>query len=161
MLCFLMKEKLGKALAAGLYGKGTHADSLKIVDRISDDDAKERIAENVHSSWEQLFHIVYWQDLCIKAARLEGVEWPKDGSTSWPSDSTTSTWDELVTRFKAGLKEAKALSIESDLAAPMASWANFPVLSALIILAQHNSYHLGQIVANRLAQGTWPMPEEK
>jgi uncharacterized damage-inducible protein DinB len=156
-----MKEQLGKALAAGLYGKGTHADSLKIVDGISDDHAKERIVENVHSSWEQLFHIVYWQDLCIKAARKEGVEWPKDGSPSWPSDSTTDTWDELVTRFEAGLEEAKTLSIESDLAAPMASWANFPVLSALIVLAQHNSYHLGQIVVNRLAQGTWPMPEEE
>ena len=156
-----MKEKLGKALAAGLYGKGTHADSLKIVDGISENHAKERIKVNVHSSWEQLFHIVYWQDLCIKAARLTEVEWPKDGSPSWPSESTTDTWDELVTRFEAGLEEAKALSLESDLAAPMTSWAKFPVLSALIILAQHNSYHLGQIVVNRLAQGTWPMPEKE
>ncbi|MHA2209203.1 MAG: DinB family protein [Candidatus Thorarchaeota archaeon] len=155
-----MKEVLGKALAAGLYGKGTHAESLKIVDGIPDDDAKERIADNVHSSWEQLFHIVYWQDLCIKAARLEEVKWPKDGSPSWPTDSTTDTWDDLVTRFRVGLEEAKSLSLENDLAAPMASWADFPVLSSLIILAQHNSYHLGQIVVNRLAQETWPMPKE-
>ena len=156
-----MKEVLGKALAAGLYGKGTHADSLKIVSGVSDDDAKARITENVHSSWEQLFHIVFWQDLCIKAARLEEVEWPKDGTSSWPSDSTTDTWKELVTRFKEGLEEARKLSLESDLAAQMASWADFPVLSALIVLAQHNSYHLGQIVVNRLAQGTWPMPKEE
>jgi len=155
-----MKEVLGKALAAGLYGKGTHAESLKIVDGIQDDYAKERIADNVHSSWEQLFHIVYWQDLCIKAARLEEVEWPKDGSASWPTDSTTDTWNDLITRFKVGLEEAKSLSIESDLEAPMASWADFPVLSSLIILAQHNSYHLGQIIVNRLAQGTWPLPKE-
>ncbi len=156
-----MKEKLGKALAGGLYGKGTHADSLKIVDGILAENAKERIAENVHSSWEQLFHIVYWQDLCVKAAQSEEVKWPKDGSVSWPSESTAETWDELVTRFKSGLEEAKKLSMESDLAAPMASWANYPVLSALLILAQHNSYHLGQIVVNRLAQGTWPPPKEE
>ncbi|MFW9861801.1 MAG: DinB family protein [Candidatus Thorarchaeota archaeon] len=156
-----MKEKLGKALAAGLYGKGTHAESLKIVDGISDDQAKERITEHVHSSWEQLFHIVFWQDLCLKAARLEKVDWPKDGEPSWPAELTTDTWDDLVARFKSGLEEAKTLSLESDLAAPMASWADFPVLSSLIVLAQHNSYHLGQIVVNRLTQGTWPMPKEE
>jgi hypothetical protein len=156
-----MKEKLGKALAGGLYGKGTHADSLKILDGLSNKHAKERIAENVHSSWEQLYHIVYWQDLCIKAARLAEVKWPKDGSTSWPSDSTTDAWDDLKTRFKVGLEEAKSLALESDLGAPMASWANYPMLSALIILAQHNSYHLGQIIVNRLAQSTWPMPKEE
>jgi uncharacterized damage-inducible protein DinB len=150
-----MKEKLGKALAAGLYGKGTHAESLKIVDGISDEHAKERIAENVHSSFEQLFHIVFWQDLCLKAARLEEVEWPKDDKPGWPTESTTDTWHDLVIRFKSGLEEARTLSLENDLAAPMASWANFPVFSSLIILAQHNSYHLGQIVVNRLAQGTW------
>ncbi|MFX0054653.1 MAG: DinB family protein [Promethearchaeota archaeon] len=156
-----MKEKLGKALAAGLYGKGTHAESLKIVDGISDEHAKKRITQNVHSSWEQLFHIVFWQDLCIKAARLERVEWPKDGEPSWPTESASVTWEELVSRFKSGLEEARTLSLESDLAAPMASWADFPVLSSLIILAQHNSYHLGQIVVNRLAQGTWPMIKEE
>ncbi|MHA2140300.1 MAG: DinB family protein [Candidatus Thorarchaeota archaeon] len=156
-----MKEKLSKALAAGLYGKGTHAESLKIIDGISLNHAKERITENVHSSWEQLFHIVYWQDLCIRAARGEEVKWPKDGKPSWPSESTTDNWDELVSRFKAGLEEAKALALESDLAAPMVSWANFPVMSSLLILAQHNSYHLGQIVVNRLAQGTWPPPKEE
>ena len=107
-----MKEKLSKALAAGLYGKGTHADSLKIVESISEDHAKERIVENVHSSWEQLFHIVYWQDLCIKAARLENVEWPKDGTPSWPSDSTTDTWNDLVIRFKVGLEEARTELID-------------------------------------------------
>jgi uncharacterized damage-inducible protein DinB len=156
-----MKEKLGKALAGGLYGKGTHAEPLKIIAGITVEHAKERIDENVHSSWEQLFHIVYWQDLCIKAARLEEVKWPKEGSPSWPSESTTDTWEDLVTRFKAGLEEAKTLAMESDLAAPMASWANYPVLSSLLILAQHNSYHIGQIVVNRLAQGTWPPPKEE
>lgn len=155
-----MKEKLGKALAGGLYGKGTHADSLKIVDGISEEQAKERIAENVHSSWEQLFHVVYWQDLCILAARGEEVKWPKDGSPSWPSKSTSDSWDDLVNRFKSGLEESKTLALESDLAAPMPSWADYPVLSSLIILAQHNSYHLGQIIVNRLAQGTWPPPTD-
>ncbi len=153
-----MKEKLGKALAGGLYGKGTHAESLKIVDGISTAHAKERIVEKAHSSWEQLFHVVYWQDLCIKAARGEEVKWPKDGDPSWPSESTTDEWADLVIRFEAGLEEAKNLALESDLSAPMPSWADYPVLSSLIILAQHNSYHLGQIVVNRLAQGTWPMP---
>ena len=154
-----MQDNLGKALAAGLYGKGTHAESLKIVDGISDEHAKERVVENVHSSWEHLFHIVFWQDLCIKAARLEKVEWPKEGEPSWPTESTSDTWEELVGRFKSGLEEARTLSLESDLAASMASWADFPVFSSLIVLAQHNSYHLGQIIVNRLAQGTWPMPK--
>lgn len=155
-----MKDALGKALADGLYGKHTHPDPLDAVRGLTYDTASHRISVKVHSSLDLLYHLVYWQDLCLEAARgEEAVKWPKAAGEDWPKPDSPIDWDELVERFDKGLKEGKRIVAEGDLEMPLPAWSNIPMLRAMIVLAQHNSYHLGQIVTNRIAQGTWPTPK--
>ena len=155
-----MKDALAKALADGLYGKHTHPDPLDALRGLSYGTASQRMTENVHSSLDLLYHLVFWQDLCLEAARGEkDVDWPKSAGEDWPKADSQLVWEELVERFEKGLKEGKRIVAEGDLEMPLPAWRNIPMLRAMIVLAQHNSYLLGQIVTNRIAQGTWPPPK--
>ena len=157
-----MKEALAKALADGLYGKHTHPDPLDAVRGLTYEMASQRTSESVHSSLELLFHLVFWQDLCLEAARGEkDVKWPDAAGEDWLGTDMQVTWGELVARFEKGLEEGKRLVAEGDLEMPLPAWHNIPMLRAMIVLIQHNSYHLGQIVSNRIAQGTWPPPRPR
>jgi len=69
-------------------------------------------------------------------------------------------WEKLVKRFKTGLKEMEELLDTSDLVAPIKGWEGVTIPQAIHIIAQHNAYHLGQIVTVRLALGD-PPPKEK
>ncbi|UCH05313.1 MAG: DinB family protein [Candidatus Thorarchaeota archaeon] len=156
----LMKDELAKALLDGLYGKHTHPDPVDAVRGLTYDTASQRVSEKVHSSLDLLYHLVFWQDLCLEAARGEkDVKWPEAAGEDWPQPGSQIEWDVLVKRFRKGLKEGERIVAEVDLVMPLPAWRNIPMLRAMIVLAQHNSYHLGQIVTNRIAQGTWPPPK--
>ncbi|MHA2379291.1 MAG: DinB family protein [Candidatus Thorarchaeota archaeon] len=155
-----MKDALAEALSDGLYGKHTHPDPLDTVRGLTSETASQRVSENVHSSLDLLYHIVFWQDLCLEAAcGGEEVKWPKTAGEDWPKPDSQIDWNELVQNFARGLKEGKKLATKGDLEMRLPAWRNIPMLRAMIVLAQHNSYHLGQIVTNRIAQGTWPPPK--
>ncbi|MFQ5832569.1 MAG: DinB family protein [Candidatus Thorarchaeota archaeon] len=156
-----MKEELAKALIDGLYGKQIHPHPLKSLNGLTFQEAADRISKNAHSSYDLLFHIVFWQDLVLEAMHGEKVEWPKKPNEDWPDSTSKTDWDALVQRFEEGLEEGKRILKEGDFERPLPSWRNIPMLRAAIVLAQHNSYHLGQIVANRIAHGSWPPPEKE
>ncbi len=93
--------------------------------------------------------------------RGEEVNWPKKPDEDWPESKSKADWDALLHGFEEGLEEGKRILKEGDLVRPLPAWRNIPLLRAAIVLAQHNSYHLGQIVANRIAQGSWPPPKKE
>ncbi|MFW9800817.1 MAG: DinB family protein [Candidatus Thorarchaeota archaeon] len=156
-----MKEELAEALIDGLYGKNTHPHPLKALSNLTSELAHNRFSTDSHSSFDLLYHIVFWQDLVLEAMRGEEVAWPKKPDEDWPDSKSKADWDALVSRFEEGLEEGKRILNEGDLERPLPSWRNVPMLRAAIVLAQHNSYHLGQILANRIAQGSWPPPENE
>jgi hypothetical protein len=58
----------------------------------------------------------------------------------------------LEENFKLNLDIIKAINLALD-------WlGNVPTMKPFLIIAQHNSYHFGQLAKNRKAQGTWPPP---
>jgi hypothetical protein len=90
---------------------------------------------------------------------IEGnsVDW-KDISKNhnWPTDdylSDNTNFQKLVLKFENGLKQAERLFKTIDLHKPMPDWDNAPIIQSIIVLLQHNSYHLGQIMAVRKILG--------
>jgi hypothetical protein len=78
----------------------------------------------------------------------------------WPSSELQNDepWEGLVERFKVGVERMQKLVLEVELEKPMAAWGDAPTAQPFIVIAQHNSYHLGQILINRKAQGSWSPP---
>lgn len=156
-----MEKALSDILSKGLHGHNTHMESLRILKGLTHEMASQKVEGDIFSSWEILYHIIYWQNICVKAIRGESIDWESVKGKDWPSysEEDIAEWDTLCQQFENGIKEAEKLLKEIDLATPMPAWGNAPTAEAVLVLLQHNSYHLGQIVVNRRLQGSWPPPK--
>ena len=152
-----LRDTVIEVIEKGLRGHFTHRDSFDIVGGLTHEQALKATSVDLFSSWEILYHIIYWQGLILEAVRTDEMDWRQAIDKHWPSrdEESENKWDILVERFKGGIADAIKLLHEVDLTAPMKTLRNDPTLRAFAILAQHNSYHLGQIVINRKANGTW------
>lgn len=152
-----MKEKMVKALINGLYGKNTHIHPEKALEGLTPANAKIKPKIDLHSCWELLHHLKIWQKAILEAIKGEEVDW-KDISKNhnWPNANYLSddqNFIALVKTFEDGLLEAEKLIKTSDFHKSMPAWDDAPILQAMLVLLQHNSYHYGQIVAVRKILG--------
>ncbi|MHA2108374.1 MAG: DinB family protein [Candidatus Hodarchaeales archaeon] len=153
-------DKIVKMIQKGLIGKNTHLPPNKAIEGFSPDIAKIAPKNGNHSCWELLHHIVVWQEAILKAIDGNNVDWKAiSDKTNWPAAdyiSDESNFINLVEKFENGLILADKKAKTVDLNKPMPAWGDAPTLQAYFVLLQHNSYHLGQIVAVRKQLGNWP-----
>jgi len=148
----------------GLRGRHTHMDPLKALDGLSPETARMIPHKGTHSCWHILYHIVYWQELMLAALRGEKVNWPKNNEESWPTEEmfeNSEDWKKLVNVFEKGLNEAENLVGKIESTEDLPAWPKVPPSAAFLVIVQHNSFHIGEIVATRQAMGFWPPPEYK
>jgi hypothetical protein len=113
-----------------------------------------------HSAWELLEHlrIAQWDilDFSVNPAYKER-EWPKEywPETAAPPDD--KAWDESVKNYRDDLESMCALvsDVKTDLFAKIPHGTGQTILREALVLADHNSYHLGQIVLLRRLLGAW------
>jgi len=159
-----MNEIIAEIIRRSLHGKDAHIDPLKALKGLTAEMARKRPSPSSHSCWELLHHIVMWQSVCIDAIKGKEVDWEAAQRKEWPSQermTDAAQWDNLVAKFERGLEEASQLVERVDLAKPIPAWGDAPTFQVLMVLVQHNSYHIGQIVATRIALGYWPPPKPK
>lgn len=163
LLCNMF-DIMTNAFKRALRGKGTHMEPLKALDGLTPETARMVPREGTHSCWQILYHIVYWQDFMLAAVRGEKVEWPKDNQGSWPTSEmieNNKDWTKLIEKFENGLNEAESLTSKLESTEDLPAWPKVPPFAAFLVLAQHNSFHIGEIVATRQALGIWPPPDYK
>ena len=161
---FDMIERLEKSIKMGIRGKHTHIDPLKAVQGLTAEAARKIPDNGHHSCWHNLYHIVFWQDLMLGALRKESVDWPKNNELSWPKAEqmkNDENWDALVKKFEKGLAEADSLTSSIDSVDDLPAWPKVPPFAAYFVFVQHNSFHIGELVATRQALGLWPPPDYK
>jgi hypothetical protein len=156
-----MKNMVIDVVGKALHGHFTHRNSFTILDGLTHEQAIQQVIGDDYSSWEILYHIVYWQEMALDLIRGAEVDWKEAMKKDWPSEDLQKEqeWGTLVERFKTATTTYTDLLEEVDLTTPVKSLRDAPTLKAFVIIAQHNSYHLGQIVMNRKAQGSWPPPD--
>jgi DinB superfamily len=114
-----------------------------------------------HTGWQLLEHarIAQWDilEFCRSAKHVspgfpEGY-WPK---TPVPPDE--AAWAKSVQEFERDLQEMIKLvkSPKTDLYAAIPHGDGQTILREALLLADHNAYHLGQLVDLRRALGAWP-----
>ncbi|MHA1989493.1 MAG: DinB family protein [Candidatus Hodarchaeales archaeon] len=148
---------LNRVLKEGLYGDNTHIDTLKGLSELTDIQAKDKPIEGSHSSYEILFHMIYWQDLLIEGLSEGEYFKEKFANTNWPTDNDYKnlSWENLLEHFTKGVKIAEDVISNSDLTKEIKEANGEPALKSILVLLQHNSFHLGQIVQVRKAHGSW------
>lgn len=116
-----------------------------------------------HSPWQLLEHMRLAQkdllDFCLNARYEHALAWPDDYWPQSPAPPGLKAWDESVADFKADLEKVKELVRDPsvDLFASVPTGKDLQThLRAILLVADHNAYHVGQLVAVRQALGCWP-----
>jgi hypothetical protein len=119
-------------------------------------------AEGVpHTPWRLLEHLRIAQWDILEFSRN-----PKHISPNWPdgywptSDAPPSpaAWDQSIAAFRADLQAMKDLIAHAgnDLFSPIPHGQGQTLLREALLLADHNAYHLGQLILVRRFLGAWP-----
>lgn len=115
-----------------------------------------------YSPWQLVEHLRFTQrdilDFC-QPGDYSAKDWPDDYWPDGPAPPDESAWDESLSRFRDDLGAMKALVRDTeDLFAqvPHADEGGQTLLREALLVADHNAYHLGQLVAVRRLLGAWP-----
>jgi hypothetical protein len=143
-----------------LRGGGAHLDFDKAIADLPAELRSAKPAGQPHTPWRLLEHlrIAQWDILrfCVDARHVspsfpEGY-WPEGDAP--PDDDA---WQGSVSAFRADLRAMEDLVADpaTDLFAVLPHGQGQTVLREALLVADHNAYHLGQLVLVRRLLGAW------
>ena len=114
----------------------------------------------VHSGWEVLEHmrIAQWDILeFTRNSKHVSPEFPKGYWPKTQAPPDKNAWKKTVDAFRADLKAMIEIveNESTDLYAPLPHGDGQTVLREALLLADHNAYHLGELVLLRRLLGAW------
>ncbi len=113
-----------------------------------------------HSVWELLEHVRIAQEDILRYtldASWKSPKWPEGYWPTNPPALSKKAWNDSVSSFKADLESLIRLAEnrDLDLTSRIPHGEGRTYLRQLLLAADHNSYHLGQIILVRKALGQW------
>ena len=135
-----------------LEGIFAHIGLEKAIDGFPADKINTRIENSPHTAWELLEHLRLAQWDIIEFTRDASHVSPDFPDGYWPaSDSTAEGWKRSVSQISAGLQTMRDLVADenSDLFAKIPHGTGQTLLREALLVADHNAYHLGQIMLLR------------
>lgn len=118
-----------------------------------------------HTVWRLVEHIRFTQrDILdyVKGGNYVAPEWP---DSYWPTGDApegdereqTAAFERTGEGFRADLEALRAMVLDpaTDPLAPIAHAGGTTLVRNIILAADHNAYHLGQLVEARKVLGTW------
>jgi DinB superfamily len=151
---------LRKHLVYLLSEGGAHADFSASVARLPASLRGAKRAGVPHTAWQLVEHmrIAQWDILEFsRNAAHVSPDWP---SGYWPDSSAPPSdraWNASLRAFRADLQAMVALvsNPRTDLFARIPHGDGQTILREALLLADHNAYHLGQLVLLRKLLGAW------
>ena len=154
-------QALREHLVSLLKGGGAHVHFMDAIDGFPEAKRGAFVEGLRHTVWQLMEHVRIAQRDILEFSRNpkhvspgfpEGY-WPK---TPVPPDE--AAWEESVQAFQHDLQEMIKLvkNPKTDLCAAIPHGDGQTILREALVLADHNSYHLGQLIDLRRALGTWP-----
>jgi len=113
-----------------------------------------------YSFWHLLEHLRLTQlDIVeyVTRADYREKEWPREYWPAPDAEATKQQWDETIALFNRDLGQLIGIvSDEStDLFAPVPSNSEHNLLREMLIVADHNAYHIGELGILRQVEGAW------
>ena len=143
-----------------LRGRNAHADFDAVVADFPSRLRGVKPPGAPHTAWQLLEH--------MRIAQSDILEFSRDGkhkSPPWPegywpkteAPPKAASWNNSLRSFRADLKAMAKLVADkkTDLFAQIPHGTGQTILREALLIADHNSYHLGQMVLLRRLLGTW------
>jgi uncharacterized damage-inducible protein DinB len=143
-----------------LRGRNAHADFDTVV---ADFPSRLRGAKPPgapHTAWQLLEHMRIAQSDILefsRDAKHKSPAWPEGYWPKTEAPPSAASWNNSLRSFRADWKSMAKLVADkkTDLFAPIPHGSGQTVLREALLVADHNSYHLGQMVLLRRLLGTW------
>jgi hypothetical protein len=151
-----LREHLRKLLAWG----DAHVGFDRAVDGLAPELRGVRPDGLPYSPWELLEHLRITQHDILdfsRNPRYAELSWPEDYWPDSPAPPDADAWDRSIAAFRADRDALRALAADAgiDLFARIPHGQGQTYLREILLVADHNAYHLGQIVSVRQALGAW------
>ncbi len=143
-----------------LDGGGAHLNFDKAVAGLPVELRGAKAANIPHSPWQLVEHMRICQcDILEFSTNPEHVS-PNFPDGYWPNGDgppNDLAWDESVSQFRDDLEAMRQLvrADSTDLFAKIPHGDGQTILREALLVADHNAYHLGQLVIVRRALGAW------
>ena len=153
---------LRQQLLVTLAGKGAHMTFEDAIANFPMELINEIPAGALYSSWHLLEHIRLCQwDILEYAVNPDHVspEWPKG---YWPEPGATAdatAWEKTIEGFRADMRKLEELVKDpaTDLYSPIPhGYGGHTILREILLVADHNAYHVGELAAFREILGGFP-----
>ena len=154
-------DALRDHLVRALDWEEAHVGFDKAVDGIPPDTRGARAAGFEHSPWQLVEHIRIAQedilDFCVNAQYEHTMKWPDDYWPKAPAPPDARAWTTSLESCARSCDELKRLARDvEDLTATVPTGKDGQTyLRAILLVIDHNAYHVGQLVALRRALGIW------
>lgn len=153
-------KNLRKNLVELLRGGSAHVNLEKALDDINPEIRNFRGTPNIHSIYEELEHMRIAQEDILRYTLEPGwvsPEWPEG---YWPDDNDSMTddiWDDTFGRFFNDLQSLIDLVNDNkiDLTEEIPHGEGRTFLREILLVADHNAYHVGKIIDIRKILGDW------
>jgi uncharacterized damage-inducible protein DinB len=152
----LLREHLVKLLT----GAEAHASFDQAIENLPAELRGKRPPGGEHSPWELLEHlrIAQWDILEFsRNAKHKSPDWPEGYWPKKPAPPDKEAWEKSVKQFRHDLKAMSDLvnDEKTDLFAKIPQGDGQTILREALLTADHNAYHIGQIVLVRRLLGAW------
>ncbi len=113
-----------------------------------------------HSAWQLLEHIriALWDMVEFSSnAKHKSPKWPEGYWPKDPAPPKEEAWEQSVNAVQENLEAMRELISDPkhDLFAPLPHGSGQTLLREALLIADHNAYHIGQLVLVRRALGAW------
>src|SRR5438477_2328475 len=139
---------------------GAHAKFEDVVKQFPENLRGKEVENFPHTAWMLLEHMRIAQLDILEFSRNAKHASPKWPEGYWPktkAPASADAWSKSVQSFRKDLKEMEALvkNPKTDLYAPLPWGDGQAVLREALLAADHNAYHLGQLVTLSRLLGAW------
>ena len=144
-----------------LQGGGAHLDFEAAVADLPAELRGVGAAGAPHTPWRLVEHMRIAQWDILEFSRNPKHVSPSFPDGYWPKGDAPpneAAWDRSLAAFRSDLKAMQELvaNPSTDLFAPIPHGEGQTILREALLVADHNAYHLGQLVMLRRALGAWP-----
>jgi hypothetical protein len=159
-----METKPDKALRQHLLyllqEGGAHAMFEDVIQGLPEKLRGQKAPNFPHTAWMLVEHMRIAQRDILEFSRNPKHESPKWPDGYWPKTEappSAAGWTKSIASFRKDLKAMESLiaNPKTDLYAPLPWGEGQTVLREVLLVADHNAYHAGQLVMLRRLLGAW------
>lgn len=154
------QDALRKQLLDLLGGGNSHMPFSEALDHFPMEFVNTRLPNSDYTAWRLLEHIriAQWDIVeFVRNPRHISPPWPEG---HWPPAGKTADrddWAQTLASFRQDLRDFQGIVADpaTDLLVDLPHAPGYSILREVLVLADHNAYHLGELALLRQVIGAW------